>query len=825
MAQLSLQERIKRSQELGQQANPTPVSQLQREAGIPGALTTAVSATALGGTPDQAKMMGTPAQKQAALQATVTATKTGETELEKARLFREQAVATGEEEEKKRKAVTLSQQLGTTGDRVNQLINNAVQNIESARATAVVATPPQTGAALSAEELSKKITINGTELTVTDALGRIANNDPLSQEMLAAINIATGKQLDPAQVPSLYQTALQQAQAAVTAGIQNTIGDTLTIGDLQGIGTSPEELVQILGLPNIDALNALTLPEFQNRLAALAQQFRETERVEAGLAQTSLLSSAERDALRETLRSLEETGVAGAESQVAELFRQVDANTNVEFGGKTYSIEEILNNETFNKLIEQVLESPTGDTAKQLEATEPKFLNWIKGVDAGLRALVTTATIATKTYGETQVANKTFLSPFAGQEKFLKELGPDYQALFGPRAAVLTKTDLDKTPALAVAYDLEQKKPGSGASALANLSQLPPKEIAVLSTAELSALGLDRENGLWSQYLKTVKTVNDINSVPDNQPEVFLDTLNIDQDLTEINALISEDMLAAALGYPGSNASDLDVNQDGKFGAEDIPGLKKQFTVDVPSLKDIVKAGTVPTPKSFQLQPLDVGGNALLGGLVSAFRDRVITDDELKKIDSLAFNADDAKALVDKNISGFPEAGAVNNTLAGILNRKIISEVNNKFSENGISVDGINQIRNSSGNINNLDQANAALSQIDGVINAVKNALSQAPSNASKAVIQQYLDVLQNTRNGIAGKQRDFQAAVDAAAAEQRRQAEDKVKSQVKEEVLAKQIESVLPVGPAGSKFIASVPGKIQATGEKAKKQLRKWRI
>jgi len=797
----------------GQQ--PQSVQKLASQQGLIAAPVTAYGTGLIGGTAQQAKMAGTPAQKEAALaQALPT-----ETDLSQAQLFRQPAVESPEDTEKKNKAALATQAMGTFGAKVNNLVETTFTNIVGKKD---VQAPAQSQLKLDTAA-GKLKSLSSTALeTVRDLIVQIATEtDPTKRMTLTGnLNTALGLStidtaLKPEEVPGLIKDLPETVAETATTSLKKTIGDTLTVEDLGLAGTSYDELGSLFNMES-NAVKNLSIEEIQNKLATLASQVgAPVQQVEAGLS-SGLLSPVEKAALRQSLRSFEETGVAAASMQLRGLVDDIDRSTQVQVGDHSYSVDELLSSPAMTDIVKQVLADPKDTTpfVTNLKKTQPDLYNWIRGQKDALANLVTEAGKAVTSYQDIQAANKKLLQPLATQKELFGKLGLNMDQLQDKQ---LQLSDLPPSAQYILSQPADKQQ-----VALSSLAQLPPDQIKDLNAGEIAALGLDKQDGLWSQYNIVAGKLADINSIPDNQPQTFLSRAIPGVSLADINAAISEDILAEALGYPGSNASELDVNHDGKFGAEDVPELKKQFGGTIPSLKEVVKAGSVPSIKSFQLKPTDTGGSPLLSGLVSAFRDKVITDAELKEIDSLAFNADDAKALVDKKISGFPEAATINNTLAGILNRKIISEVNNKFSENGISVDGINQIRNSSGNINNLDQANAALSQVDGAINAVKNALSQAPSNASKAVIQQYLDVLQNTRNGIAGKQRNFQAAVDAAA----EQANAAAVLEATNKVSAAQSpveRAYQTIEQTGRNIISEVEQTPLA--KKARKQLKKWGI
>jgi len=678
--QLSVAERIKRSQQFGSktQAMPT-VNQLAGQVGItPG--TTATTAGPLA-TPDQRKMMGTPAQKGAKIAAA-----TGETQLEQAVKLRAPAEADAETESKKRRAAAMAGAMGPLGDKVNQLVDAAMTRITGQKVEGAEADSGLQVKVNSAAEVIKNLKPEA-QTEVADLIAKIGAN-PADTASLNRLNTVLGRTADTAiganEIPGLVAAAPDVIKAAAGTAVTKAVGDKITLEDIGELGTTQEELASLLGIPAAEVPN-LTLVDIQNRIATLQQsEFGASQEVQAGMAATSLLSTTEKAALRDVLATMEETGLAGAEFQVGQVGKDVAEGRQVQVGNETYTVEELLSSPAMTDIVKQILDDPNAKTdfVKALKETDPDLYNWVIGSKAGLEKLVSEAATGAGKYQATQQANLKLLAPL---DKFR-----DAFAKAGINVAALRDVNLTEEVTLpdgskgqrwqlpekdgglpALAKAVLTAPPEKQATIATSISQLPPGEVAGLDAGQLAALGLDSPTGLWSDWKRAADTQAAVASIPDNQPARIFATLGLG-DFDKANAII----LSEAITGQRHPVLDLDVNKDGKLDAADMPALKERAKGSgMPSLQQIITTGNVPKANiPNPNRPIDYGGaeqQSIFSDIKNALADGFFTQEEA---DALPWSEDKMRDVFNKlpRRNGVYEgqAGAIAKTLKDALDRK-----------------------------------------------------------------------------------------------------------------------------------------------------------
>ena len=690
---MTLQERIKRSQQVGSEAKQPTINQLAAAADTP-VPNTAVSAGMVpGATADQAKMMGTPAQKQAKV-----ATLGGETQLEQAQKLRAPSEATVEDEAKKRRAAAIAQGMGTMGDKANELIDRTFANITGQQVQAAPTTAPAAGeAAPEAAALSLKLDtaakqLEGKSDTEVAAITALINNiateaDPAKRnaatlELNKQLGLTGANALSADMVPGLIAKLPETVAQAAQTQVKATIGEKLTLEDFGNLGTSPAELAKLLKVDE-SAIADMSLTDLDNALSALTQtEFGETQTVQAGMA-SGLLSQTEKNALRDVLATLEERGVAGAEFQVGQVAKDVVDGRQVTVGGQQYDITELLATDEMTDIVTQVLNDEKSEFSLSLKETSPDLYNWIVSSRAGLENLVKEAGKGVGTFKAVQEKNLKLLAPFAGQKDYMQKLGLDIDALSAvDLTEEVTLADGTKVPrwkapkeqgglppAAQLLLSLPPEKQGIS---LTNLSQLPASEIEELSGEELLALGLDRTNGLWSQYKEAKDNRAKIASIPNNQISTIVSTLGW-PDVDTLNKTLADAVLVEAMGGPRHPLLDIDSNNTGSLDAEDMAKLKEAAAGgELPSLKDIVASGQVPkvsVPNA--AAALDHGDKPVFDDMKRVLADGFFTQEEA---DALTWDLDKMQSVLNsmpKRNGAYIGPGAyIANTLQGSIERR-----------------------------------------------------------------------------------------------------------------------------------------------------------
>jgi len=615
----TLKDKVARSQQLGlaQQS----VQQLAGEAGRPSAPTTAVETGVLGGTPQQQAMAGTPAQKKA-----VVAAPTGETQLEQAQTLTAEPVTTAEEEAKKTQAKQLATSLGTFGAKVSEWVNSAKQKITGTKAEIKVdATDKLLGGLPAAKktdamDLIKKIAIASNTPGGTVQFG----NKTLSvMEAEQQLNVILGRDastvLSPEEKREMYADVATSMSAAVEAGQTAALGADrkITLQDLTTLGTTPSEVAGLLGIPEADIGN-YTITQLQQKIQEVSsQQFNVAQQAQAGLS-SGALSSADRAALRQYLRNVEQAGIAGAEAAVAGLAQDIDRGRTVTFGGKQYTVEELLESTALNDLVKQFLADPKSPIAVELTKTEPDFVKWITDNKQGIETLVSKSGETTTAYGGIQKANVETLGIIAKEQPELaKKLGYDPKQL---RTGKLEAKDLP-----GAFQSIAALEPGEQQAAAANLSlveKAAPGQVAGLTKEQVDNLDLTNPQGVGAKYVTAVTDQKRADKLRDPQ-EIADEYLSADMSIEDIDAALTDSALAEALGLPSGSIGELDVNKDGVFDKTDAKALKGKITSSIPSLAEVADGADVTTTRnSFKVTPPRLRGDA--GSLYSLVSDKIL---------------------------------------------------------------------------------------------------------------------------------------------------------------------------------------------------------
>jgi hypothetical protein len=621
----TLQDKVAQNAALMASQKKEPVQKLASSQGLMSAPVTAYGTSLIGGSPEQAKMAGTPAQKGAAIAKPFLE----ETALSQAEKLRAPAMESPEDKAKKDKAALLTRSLGTFGAKVNDLVESAFTNIVGKKDQVQ---PAQVQFKLNtASEKLKNLA--GTALTtVTDLIGKIAaETDPAKKnELTNSLNTALGlttidSQLRAEEVPGLISSIPETVQETAQAGIKKAVGDKLTVSDVGSLGTSYGELAGLLGVSE-DEVKNFTVGELQNQLSALAQQtFAPVQEVQAGLS-SGLLSAAERASLRQSLTAMQETGTAGAALQLESLVDDIDKNAQVKVGDTMYSVDELLGSEAMTDIVKQVIEDPEGKLnpfVKSLQKDEPELYKWIVGSKDSLQQLVTGAQAGVAAYQTLQETNRKLLEPLQGQKGFFKDLGLDVDKLSSKEIKL---TDL---PASAQ-YVLNQK-PEARQSTASRIAQLGKDNIKDLTADQLAKLQPENPDGPAAQWLAAKSEADKAASLTSPQ-DVINEYTNNDIDLANMSDFISTSNLAAALGFDGGNAAELDVAPPyGQFDEKDAAILKQRMT-NIPSLADVA-AGKSPVPpkSSFQFKapaPLSGESQEVLDTMKRVFADQFFTQEE-----------------------------------------------------------------------------------------------------------------------------------------------------------------------------------------------------
>jgi hypothetical protein len=328
--------------------------------------TTPVSVAGTGMGPDSAKMAGTPNQLQGAQQRDTLSTaqrqQQGRTEM------------TPEEQAKREKSANL-QSLGTLGDRVQGLINTNLNAIQ-----------PVTG--LAAAE--------GTQGDTTAIATAIQGSDPAAVQTALAnyfnAEKTAGRTPDVTKITGLFKDPAEAVAAVVSAGLMNDVKASDIVGldnelSNAGIQFGPED----------------TLASVQTKIKqAVETEFQEGERLK-GVAFSPSASPAERAAARQALMDMGSLQLSATEESAHKVEQAVAEADDVEFGGKSYKMTDLLNDTTMSGLIVSALKDP--NTLAKLKETNPQLASFIETQRTNLQGFADELAPAQQQFTETQDKN------------------------------------------------------------------------------------------------------------------------------------------------------------------------------------------------------------------------------------------------------------------------------------------------------------------------------------------------------------------------------------------------------------------------------------
>lgn len=507
----SLLNTVKQGSSLFQTA-PSTTNQLSQAAGRPTAPTSPVETGVVGGSPQQAAMAGTPAQRkgsQNAIQLPVAPQKS------LAATIREQQVST-QESVAQQAAASKAAVLGRLGDsgmagNVPAMIDKAYQDISS-----------QTGPVRAVADQSKipsgvdagKWNDSFSTLTKPGA----SPTDPAVKQAQVDINNMMGI-TDPAKMMTAeaLQADLSSSEKTIGDALAGHTPETVTLGMLHpedfGMG-SFDEMGQALGLTGA-ALQKLTVAQLGDVVEKVKSGEFNTEDKWRSLLADPTASVQDRNTARTILRGLGAKGVDVTEANVAKLTAQVKAADRVTFNGTSMTVEQALSSDNVKATVASVLDTNADGSASintqkmaTLAAGSPELAKWITDNANALAAVVKNIPPEQKALAEQQAANSATVSGLYAAtptqaNNIMKALMPGQWSDTGPVLSATGITPPALVTSLASATPEVQAAVGRG---LSELTSSPDylKDIASLSVGQLASIGLTDQNAM-KVYVTTVK--------------------------------------------------------------------------------------------------------------------------------------------------------------------------------------------------------------------------------------------------------------------------------------------------------------------------------
>lgn len=383
----------------------TPTSQLAGQAGLVAPPTTPGGVGALGGTPQQQAMAGSVAQKTSALRQSLDTTTTlGEAEADK----RYRSSLTAGEQATADKQKRLGEVLGGTQQKVQDLINAELSKQSSASSAA--STTLQTSGAIAAGAGKDQATIDASFAQLIKQMASGSGpTDPIVQGMINSLVTSTGQTAEQI-AAAAAAAATKQVQETSGQAAAGTVSDTVNVSNLlPSLGTTREELAGLLGI-DPTAVDTMSVGDLDKAVRTVAESGSALSAAETEAAsQSGLLGAAERSAMREASREQSTAGVSVAETQLLDLGRALESADTVSFGGRQYTIEQLLSDETLSKLIGDYVTSAPGSEIRKRLDSDPNaagLLSFVKNYGDALTAAATGIGAAATENVAIQKANK-----------------------------------------------------------------------------------------------------------------------------------------------------------------------------------------------------------------------------------------------------------------------------------------------------------------------------------------------------------------------------------------------------------------------------------
>lgn len=597
---------------------------LTGQAGLPAAPTTAIGGAMLGATPDQQKMMGSPAQVQNALRMSQEGAET----LEGARRLRQARTATTAEQEKMQKAEAL-EGLTSAEKTTKTLIQREMDKLTQAQAPTaeqlVITAPPTAGMTITPEAFGQ------VRPLVVSALANVREGKPIDQATIAAINIALGRPVTDLVDENFLNQFLVNSKEQIKQQGADAVRNNLTVKDLveePSFGYTTEQLSELLGV-DPKTLEATTVGDLDLLIKnAQTQQFSTVTGTREAI-QSGLLGQAERQAARQTIREASETGIAATEEDFQRLDDAIEKADIITFGGKQMTVGDALKDETISQFIADYIDAAP-EQKKEMEAQEPSLTSFIKNNQAVFTAATEGFKAATTQFKATQESNKTYAENFP--PSLLNAVFPDWQK---PSAGALKDNQIPLFQYFnALSPEQQANVKQNLARAVGNRTWLA-NELKDLTPDQLKKLQLDKTGtSLLDSYIQGRERYEQIQSMdPDNIDAIVQELAGRD---TNVSAASMQKVLdnykqLAALGYKVPSSSVFDIDGDRKLDSPEtlLNTLRKRSSSASLGeyLTDPSKL-SLPSFKAEEIMP-SASAQILLDNLSAELADGKLTEKEI----------------------------------------------------------------------------------------------------------------------------------------------------------------------------------------------------
>jgi hypothetical protein len=581
-----------------QENSKKDITQLTEQNGLATAPTTAIGAGMLGANPDVQKMMGTPAQLSAALNKKQDTAKPQANLQTALRQQQARTTATAEESQKMQKSKDM-EDLGGLGDRVVSFINTQKQLLQAQADNVQTAGAPQAQA---------QTQFQGQDISRLAPQLEALRNDPTNMQLMLEVQQSLGmdttKQLDPAQINSLYE----DATSTISRQGASVIDDSLNVSNLindPNFGYSPAQLSELLGLPeaNIAGMSVGQLRDQINK--TIEQEYNQAQTLQQQAGSTQL-GAAERGLARQAGRELSATGVRATEADMQNLQSQIESADVVSFAGKRLKVDELLKDETISGIIKEYLEAgPDSEIRKQVDSSEPALKDFIAKNQAALQDAASQLEAGASEFRKIQEDNKALakLGTMELDSSIMKALVPGFGSLQAQRV------DPASIPFFQYTQGLTDDGKDRVANTLNTAIEADPSiaaELPALNAQELNTLGIGKPGSNFEKLMTQRAARAEIEGIPAGNIDALV-MKAYGETPAGFQAKVATANVLNALGLPTGLSIDV----------TNVGNLKEQMLEATPSvsLQDAAK-GVIPTYTQKKLGKPTIPENTTVAGKV-----------------------------------------------------------------------------------------------------------------------------------------------------------------------------------------------------------------
>jgi len=383
----------------GGQLYETSQEELKKQTASP------AGAAGQGATPDQSKMIGTPAQTEAVAKATQQQPTYEQMQRIKPKQQAEPSTT--------QSAVDKIERMKSLGSIETQLEGLIQQRLQTAQQTTLQQQVVN-------DEYVKQVAAQEQQAALSTALNEYANatTDAERNEAILKAYLLDNK-INKDTINKYFVGEV----GAIGAALEEATPESIILGDVWDEATlgNTAQVAADLGITP-EELAGMNMQQFEEAIQNVeSQEFNKIQNLQAELPSAV---GARREAIIRELQGLAQAGVTGIEAQYDRLQKDIEEARTIDIAGQEFELGELLEDETLSKYILSSLSDES--VMKQLQEEVPDLVTWIEENREALTGLQETAREDVKGFEDTQ---KEITQTTAGKEGLADIIGgkrPDY---------------------------------------------------------------------------------------------------------------------------------------------------------------------------------------------------------------------------------------------------------------------------------------------------------------------------------------------------------------------------------------------------------------